>query len=73
MPRFELSAAELLGSNAPERVKKCRQFAAEASGSAAHARNSGTEKAYLDLEREWNRLADEIEKIENGRLQLGAR
>ena len=69
MQRFDLSAAEFLGSNGPERAKKCHQFAAEASETAAPATNSGTENAYLDLARQWNELADQIEKIENGRLR----
>ena len=65
MQRLKLSAAEFLGSNGPERNKKCRQFAAEASETAARAIDSGSEKTYLDLGKQWDELANEIERIEN--------
>ena len=64
MQRLALSTAEFLGSNGPARVKKCREFAVEASKTAACAVNSGTENAYLELARQWNELADEIEKTD---------
>ena len=69
--RLELSAAEFLGYDGAERIKKCRQFAAEAKKAAACAINSGTEKTSLDLARQWNNLADEIEKIEEGTTANG--
>ena len=57
-------AAEFLGSNGLERVKKCRQLAAQAEALAAAAGNPETRKAYLDLKRQWQELANEIEKFE---------
>jgi len=57
-------SAEFLGSSGPERVKKCRQLAAEAAALAANAINPETRRNYLDLERQWRELANEMEQIE---------
>ena len=57
-------SGEFLGSNTPERVKKCRQLAAEAAALAANAINPETRKSYLDLERQWRELANEVEQVE---------
>jgi hypothetical protein len=48
------NAAEFLGSNGSERVKQCRQLAAEADALAADAINPEMRKAYLDLMRQWH-------------------
>ena len=66
-----LVTSEFLGSSIPERLKKCRQLAAEAEYLAAGASTSGTEKAYLDLKRQWDELADQLAKAENERRQTG--
>ena len=66
MSRLDFSAAEFLGSDGPERARKCRQLAAEADGLAAGAINPESRKSYLDLKRQWLDLADEIEKHEIG-------
>jgi hypothetical protein len=67
MQRLDFSAAEFLGSNGPQRARKCRQLAAEADGLAANAINPETREAYLDLKGQWNELAVEIEKFDGGR------
>ena len=67
MSRLDFSAAEFLGSDGPERAKKCRQLAAEADRLAANAINPETREAYLDLKRQWGELADEIEMFDGGR------
>ena len=56
-------SGEFLGSNGPERLKKCRQLAAEAAALAANAINPETRKTYLDLERQWLQLAAEMERV----------
>ena len=61
MQRSEFSSADFLGSNRPERVKKCQELAAEAKKLAAEAVNPDLREAYADLRRQWQLLADEIE------------
>ena len=50
-----------LGSNAPERIKKCRYLATEAE-TLATAANPAIRASYLELKRQWNELADEMER-----------
>jgi hypothetical protein len=50
-----------LGSNAAERIKKCRHLAAEAETLAAAAANPAIRASYLELKRQWNELSDEME------------
>jgi len=57
-------SGEFLGSNGQERLKKCRQLAAEAAALADNAINPETRKSYLDLERQWRELANEVEQVE---------
>jgi hypothetical protein len=68
MQRLDFSAAEFLGSNGPERARKCRHLAAEADELAANAINPETREAYLDMKRQWNELACEIERFDGGRM-----
>jgi hypothetical protein len=51
-----------LGSDRSERVKKCRQLAAEAGQLAAVTANSEMRASYLELKRQWSELADEMER-----------
>ena len=51
-----------LGSNAPERIKKCRHLATEAETLAAAATNPAIHASYLELKRQWNELAEEMER-----------
>jgi hypothetical protein len=53
---------EFLGSDGPERVKNCRQSAAEADGLAAAAANPEMGVAYLELKRQWDELASDMER-----------
>ena len=52
---------EFLGRNDLEIANKCRQMAAEASALADVASTQQSRDSYLDLQRRWNVLADEIE------------
>jgi len=63
---LDFTADDFLSSDGPERARKCRQLAAEADGLAANAINPDSREAYLDLKRQWNELADEIEKFGGG-------
>jgi len=54
-----------LGSDGPERVKNCRQLAAEAGQLAVTAANPAIRASYLELKRQWNELADEMERATN--------
>jgi hypothetical protein len=59
--------SEFLGSTRRERLVKCRQFAAEAGSLAEAAVNTEMRRAYLDLKRQWEGLAAELEELlENG-------
>ena len=71
MPNITISG-EFLGSNDPERANKCRKFAAEAHAFAT-AVNPERREAYLDLKRQWNNLADEIERAPKSEGQLLSR
>ena len=51
-----------LGSDRSERVKRCRQLAAEAGQLAAAAAKAEMRASYLELKRQWNELADEMER-----------
>ena len=51
-----------LGSDRSERVKKCLQLAAEAEQLAATTANPAVRASYLELKRQWNELADEMER-----------
>ncbi len=61
MPDISISG-EFLGSDGPERAKKCRQLAAEAEALATSANNPSMRESYLDLAQQWTKLADEIEQ-----------
>ena len=63
MPDLKI-AAEFLGSNNKERAAKCRALAAEAGELAAGAMNPLTRASYLELKRQWQELADEIETVQ---------
>ena len=54
------SSAEFLGTDAPSRIKRCRELAAAAQALAASATDQDMQAGYLDLSRQWNALADDI-------------
>ena len=58
-PNFK--AEEFSRLTPPERVKWCRQMAAEAER-LAEAAGPRVRTAYVDLARQWTSLADEIER-----------
>ena len=58
-PNFK--AEEFSRLSPTERVIWCRQMAAEA-GRLAQAASPRVRNAYLDLAKQWNSLADEIER-----------
>ncbi len=62
-----LISGEFLGSDGPERVKKCRQLADEADRLANAAANSEMRGSYLDLKKHWTELADKFEQATNAR------
>jgi phage regulator Rha-like protein len=53
-------SADFLGSSKSERLAKCRQMAQEASELAASASTAKQRESYLELVRQWNRLAEEL-------------
>ncbi len=53
-------SGEFLGSNKEERVAMCRKLSMEAGLLAADAANPPTQRAYLDLKRQWETLAADI-------------
>jgi hypothetical protein len=55
-------SAEFLGPDGPERAKQCRRLAIEADRLATNARTPEIRAGYLELKRQWNLLADEIER-----------
>ena len=55
---------EFLGSDASERAKKCREFAADAAEWAAKTASTDMQTIYLDLSRHWTMLADQLTKRE---------
>ncbi len=52
---------EFLGSSKEERLAMCRKLAAEAGLLAADTANPETQRAYLDLKRQWEELASQVE------------
>jgi hypothetical protein len=54
-------SGEFLGSNREERLAMCRKLAAEAHSRAIDAANPETQRAYIDLKRQWDALAAELE------------
>jgi hypothetical protein len=54
-------SADFLGSTTAERLSMCRKLAADAANHAAEAANPETQRAYLDLKRQWEVLAGELE------------
>ena len=53
--------AEFLGSTIEERLKMCRKLADEAAGLADGCANPEGRRSYLDLKRQWDELANELE------------
>ena len=58
-----LISTEFLGTDTSERVAMCRKFAAEAEQLAEQAANPEAKKSYLDLKRQWDELAAELQKV----------
>lgn len=56
-------SAEFLGSDRRTQAKKCRQMADEASALVETATDEEMRACYLDLKRQWDLLADEIEQL----------
>ena len=65
------TSAEFLGSNQPAQAQKCRQMADEASALMAAAIDPDIRATYLDLKRQWNMLADEIEQMSETAMMAG--
>ena len=57
-----------INSTFPERAKQCRRLAIEADGLAANPDTPEMRAGYLELKRQWNMLADEIEREEKSRI-----
>ena len=64
-PNFKAEEFSRLSSS--ERVTWCRQMAAEAER-LAQAASPRVRAAYIDLARQWNSLADEIEREFNRKM-----
>jgi hypothetical protein len=62
------TAAEFLGSSRPAQAQKCRQMAGEAGTLMIAAADPQMRATYLDLKRQWDMLADEIERIAESNL-----
>ena len=56
-------AHKFLGFNSLEELRKCRELAAEAQSFASAALSPEFRATYLELKRQWNVLADDIEHV----------
>jgi hypothetical protein len=66
MPDFpQFNAEEFRRLNSIERVALCRRLAEQTKGLARVAR-PGHRAGYLKVAREWLKLADEMQKAQNG-------
>ena len=54
-------AGEFLGATKEERIEMCRKLAAESEWRATSESNPLTQRSYLELKRQWETLAAEIE------------
>ena len=54
-------SSEFLGTNRKERLARCRKLAIDAGLLATEAANPETQRAYLNLKRQWEALAAELE------------
>ena len=54
-------SGDFLGATTQERVAMCRKLAAEAERHADDASNPETRRSYLELKRQWDVLANELE------------
>lgn len=57
-------SVEFLGTTKEERLAMCRKLAAEAGLLASDAANPETQRSYLDLKRQWDSLAAELEHLD---------
>jgi hypothetical protein len=57
------TSIEFLASDGPDRAKQCRKLANAADALATNA-SPEMQAGYLDLKRQWNMLADDIEREE---------
>ena len=57
------TSAEFLNFSRPAQAQKCRQMADEAGTQVTVAADPHIRATYLDLKRQWDMLADEIERI----------
>ena len=60
----DLVSAEFLGPDGPIRARKARAMADEAKALADTASIAKMRATYLELQRQWILLADEIERVE---------
>jgi hypothetical protein len=56
------ATADFLGSNYSERLTACRQMAEQALKFASSASSTKQREIYLELVRQWDKLAYEIER-----------
>jgi hypothetical protein len=63
-------SAEFLDAEDSGRVNKCRELAIEADALATAAFNEEMRANYLELKRQWDMLADEIELAERSRRRI---
>jgi len=54
-------SAEFLGSNKAERLAMCQKLGVEAGLLADDSANPETQRAYLDMKRQWETLAAQLE------------
>jgi len=54
-------ASEFLGSTKEERIAMCRKLAAQSEWRASTEANPLSQRAYLEMKRQWEALADELE------------
>ena len=54
--------AKFFGTDESGKAKACRQLAIEADALATAASNPETRADYLELKRQWNTIADELER-----------
>jgi hypothetical protein len=62
------TSAEFFAFSRPAQAQKCRQMADEASTLMTATADPLIRETYLDLKRQWDMLADEIERIADSEL-----
>jgi hypothetical protein len=62
------TSAEFLNFSRPAQAQKCRQMADEAVTLMIASDDPAIRATYLDLKRQWNMLADELERVADSEL-----